>query len=306
MPARPNFACTRLVLLLTTLLLVAATAGPAPLGRTAVEHSARLVATEGQIRPATPELLVPQASGVRPASPPDADGPDAAGLAPDPDSPAPEAAEAAPPPPSDPPAPRVIPRTKWDPKGKCSRERGSRTAPSRIHLHHTHLPVVEVPGHVGRAMRKICASHGRRGFTDVGYHYAVDPFGRVWQGRGPLPENLHARVPEGAHAQGFNEGSIGVVLIGDFDLAPPTPEAMAATTELLAFLAGHFDLDPQATVGTKSTGGPSTRFSKGTHVHLPAIVGHRDTGKNTACPGEHLYALLPQLRQDVAARLAAH
>lgn len=204
-----------------------------------------------------------------------------------------------------PAAPDVVPRGTWDPAGTCPVGRGERTQPRRIHLHHTHLPVVGAPDEVPGAMQAICRTHRRRGFDDLGYHYAVDPFGTIWQGRGPLPEDLRRRVRTGAHAQGFNDGSIGVVLIGDFDVAPPTPEALAATEELLAFLAGHFDMDPQATVTARSTGGPSTRFAEGARVDLPAIAGHRDTGRDTACPGAHLYALLPQLRERVAARLAA-
>jgi len=35
-----------------------------------------------------------------------------------------------------------------------------------------------------------------------------------------------------------------------------------------------------------------------------AIVGHRDYVSTTVCPGDVLYARLPELRQKVAARLS--
>lgn len=206
--------------------------------------------------------------------------------------------------PAGPAAPAIVPRTEWDPNGLCPVSDGSASAPERIHLHHTHIPVVERPEEVAGAMQSICRAHRERGFSEVGYHYAVDPFGRVWQARGPLPGDADGDVREGAHAQGFNEGSVGVVLIGDFDVAPPTAEALEATTDLLAWLSGRYDLDPTTTLGAVSTGGPATRFPEGTEVELHTIAGHRDTGSGTSCPGEHLYRLLPDIRASVAERLA--
>lgn len=201
-------------------------------------------------------------------------------------------------------APTIVPRSKWDPAGDCPFVGGSRSTPERVQLHHTHIPVVNAPDETPAALQSICRSHRDR-FADFGYHYAIDPYGRIWQGRGPMPEDMGGAVREGAHAQGFNERSMGVALIGDFDEAPPSPEAIQATVELLAFLADTYDMDPGSTVGTESTGGSATRFPEGTHVELPAIAGHRDTGSNTSCPGEHLYELLPELRRAVAERLAA-
>lgn len=197
--------------------------------------------------------------------------------------------------------PDLVPRSAWDPKGTCPPGGGQPTTPRRIQLHHTHVPVVDRPAEVPEALRSVCRTHRNRGFSDIGYHYAIDPSGTVWQGRGPRLTELGDAVRQGAHAQGFNAQSLGVVLIGDFDAAPPTPEARRALVELLALLSTHFQLDPTSQVATVSTGGPVTRFAEGVEVELPAIAGHRDTGSGTACPGEHLYALLPEIRSEVAA-----
>lgn len=201
-----------------------------------------------------------------------------------------------------PPVPEVVPRTDWD-DGACTIDPGRRSRPERVHLHHTHLPTVAHPREVPEALRSICASHRDRGFGGIGYHYAVDPFGRIWQGRAQLPGRLPERVLHGAHAQGFNHRSLGVVLIGDHDVAPPSTEATIALESLLAFLAWRYDMHPDDTVRVRSTGGGATRFEEGEAVHLPVLCGHRDTGTNTACPGEHLYARLPQLRVGVIRRL---
>ena len=202
-----------------------------------------------------------------------------------------------------PPVPDVVARTTWDPDGTCRIERGPRTRPARIHVHHTHEPVVAAPDEVPGALRSICQSHMERDFGGIGYHYAVDPFGQAWQARGPLPPELPERVRNGAHAQGFNDNSIGIVLIGDFEKRPPTTEAYLALEQLAAYLAWRYDIDPHATVRARSTGGPVTRYDEGQRVELPTICGHRDTGAGTACPGEQLYARLPRLRDGVVRRL---
>lgn len=201
-----------------------------------------------------------------------------------------------------PPVPEVIPRASWD-DGNCTLDPGRRSRPERIHLHHTHAPTVAHPREVPAALRSICASHRDRGFGGIGYHYAVDPFGGIWQGRAPLPAELPERVLHGAHAQGFNHRSLGVVLIGDHDVAPPSTEATIALESLLAFLAWRYDLHPDDTVRARSTGGSATRYAEGVTARLSVICGHRDTGSSTACPGEHLYARLPRLRDGVIRRM---
>ena len=202
-----------------------------------------------------------------------------------------------------PPVPDVVPRDRWDTAGGCRIEPGARTRPARIHVHHTHEPVVQAPDEVPGALQSICRSHIERDFGGIGYHYAVDPFGGTWQARGPVPPDLPERVRNGAHAQGFNDNSIGIVLIGDFEERPPTTEAFLALEQLAAHLAWRYDIDPHATVRARSTGGPVTRYDTGQRVELPTICGHRDTGAGTACPGEQLYARLPRLRDGVVRRL---
>lgn len=202
-----------------------------------------------------------------------------------------------------PPVPDVVARSTWDPEGTCKIDPGPRTRPARIHVHHTFEPVVLRPEDVPEALRSICEFHTERHFGGIGYHYAVDPFGRTWQARGPLPPDLPERMQNGAHAQGFNNNSIGVVLIGDFEHTPPTPEAYIALEALVAYLAWRYDIDPHAKVGARSTGGSATRYAAGERVELPAICGHRETGAGTVCPGAQLHARLPRLRDGALRRL---
>lgn len=84
-----------------------------------------------------------------------------------------------------------------------------------------------------------------RGWADVGYHFMIDKDGTIYEGR-----DLTAR---GAHTAGFNTGSAGICLLGDFRFEAPSQEqldaALALTrwlVELLSptHLAGHKQFNP--------------------------------------------------------------
>jgi hypothetical protein len=131
------------------------------------------------------------------------------------------------------------------------------------------------------------------GWNDIGYNFLVDRFGTVYEGRGGGVE----RNVVGAHAQGFNFGTVGVALIGSFNSATPTAAQQKALVDLLAWRLDVAHLDPSSTVGY--TSGGNYKFRAGRVVTLRAISGHRDTGP-TECPGSRAYALLPLLIHRVA------
>jgi N-acetylmuramoyl-L-alanine amidase len=123
------------------------------------------------------------------------------------------------------------------------------------------------------------------GWNDIGYNFLVDKYGQVFEGRyGGMQRNV-----VGAHAEGFNTGSVGVALLGTYDSVDPSP---AATTSLEHLIAWRLDLahvDPVSTLTYISGGNP--RFPAGVPVFLRAVSGHRDTGF-TSCPGNALYRRL--------------
>ncbi len=132
------------------------------------------------------------------------------------------------------------------------------------------------------------------GWNDIGYNALVDRFGTVYEGRyGGLDRNV-----VGAHAKGFNTGSFGIAVMGDFRTVDPPPAAVDALVRTLAWRLDLGHVDPLGTLNAISSG--NERFDEGIPVFLRAISGHRDTGL-TECPGQRLYAMIPSIAQRVAA-----
>jgi len=131
------------------------------------------------------------------------------------------------------------------------------------------------------------------GWNDIGYNYLVDKYGRIFEGRGGgLIQNVI-----GAHAQGFNTGSVGVAVLGTYGSGRISTAARNALQRLLAWRldAGH--VDPVSLVDFTSYG--NDRFPAGRKVRLRAVSGHRDTGY-TSCPGTALYGQLGSIASNVS------
>lgn len=140
----------------------------------------------------------------------------------------------------------------------------------------------------------------RRGWGDLGYNFIVDYAGAVYEGRfsgergegDPVGVDAGGRAVAAAHTGGFNAGTIGIAVLGDFSDSPIRPEARNALVALLAWAAATAGLDPEGS-------GSYVNPLNGSRASLPNIAGHRDIA-DTDCPGERLYADLPRLRAEVA------
>lgn len=128
-----------------------------------------------------------------------------------------------------------------------------------------------------------------QGWTDLGYNFVVDRFGRPWEGRAGGID----RAVIGAHSQGFNTGSTGVAVIGNFTSADPPPAALDAVSHLLGWKLTHHGVVPDGP--TVMVSGGNDRYPAGTTVWFNNVAGHRDA-KATECPGARLYDRLPQVR----------
>jgi hypothetical protein len=143
-----------------------------------------------------------------------------------------------------------------------------------------------------------------QGWGDIGYNFLIDEAGNLYEGRhtydyasgsSPTEENSLGYGVTGAHAQGYNSGTVGIALLGTLSNQDATPAARSTLERLLAWEADHHGIDPQgASLYTNPVSGTQATF--------PNIAGHRDVAA-TECPGGTFYATLPAIRSDVAAML---
>lgn len=105
-------------------------------------------------------------------------------------------------------------------------------------------------------------------WAGIGYHFVIHKDGYIERGR---PENTL-----GAHALSNNEFTVGICVIGNYDLGVPTNEQIISAEQLMAAICDKYKFEPSDTT----------------------IFGHRDLCP-TACPGKSLYALMPEMIKNV-------
>jgi hypothetical protein len=163
----------------------------------------------------------------------------------------------------------VMPRSAWTRAGVANpRDINPMNGVQRITVHHDGMPPVDLRGQgdVASRLEQIRRAHiGRRDqpFADIGYHYIIDPQGRVWEGR--------STRYQGAHVKDNNENNLGIMVLGHFNHQRPTPQALAALDRFVATQMARHD------------------------VPLGRVKTHQEI-KATECPGYHLQRYMQQTR----------
>jgi hypothetical protein len=195
--------------------------------------------------------------------------------------------------------PRIVARVAWARGHAPPRFPAAYGSVRLAFVHHSETPNGYSPGEVPAILRSIFVFHRYvRGWNDIGYNFAIDAFGTIWEARaGGVDEPVI-----GAQAGGYNLVSSGVVMLGTFIGALPSPAALRSLQQLLAWKLSLHGVPAlgRVTVVVDPAGAGFTRYAPGAHVSLPRVAGHRD-GDTTACPGDALYARLPSIRPHVAA-----
>lgn len=93
-----------------------------------------------------------------------------------------------------------------------------------------------------------------RKWADIGYHYLIGKDGTIYEGR---PVNVR-----GVHVEGYNTGSVGVCLLGNFMEELPTETQLQAARLMIGWLT--------------------------TTLKLSHLAPHRAFNANTLCPGDNL------------------
>jgi hypothetical protein len=193
-------------------------------------------------------------------------------------------------------APQIVPRSGWQADESIRRAAPIYAETLRMaFVHHTAGTNDYTKLQAPAIVRGIEVYHVKgNGWNDIGYNALVDRFGTVYEGRyGGIDRNV-----VGAHAKGFNTGSFGIAVMGNYQSVDPPPAEVDALVRTLAWRLDLAHVDPLSTVSAISSG--NERFNPGIPVLLRAISGHRDTGL-TECPGQRLYVLLPSIAERVAA-----
>lgn len=155
--------------------------------------------------------------------------------------------------------------------------------PVKILVHHTATPnVADTSADAAvRLARGIQNFHmNTRRWPDTGQHFTVSRGGVVLEGRHRSLEFVRVgrQQIEGAHCTGQNLVALGIENEGTYGAANPPQKLWDQLRLLCAYLCRQYRIAPTQ------------------------IFGHRDF-KDTACPGDRLYAALPRLRAEVATLL---
>jgi hypothetical protein len=193
-------------------------------------------------------------------------------------------------------SPAIVPRAGWGADEEIVRMKPTFAPAVRLLVvHHTAGSNAYTPAQSAAIVRGIEVYHVRgNGWNDIGYNYLIDRFGTVYEGRGGGVD----RNVIGAHAEGFNAGTAGIALMGNFSTVLPPKVQRDALVALAAWRLDLAHVDPLSTV--VYTSGGNYKFKAGKLVTLRAISGHRDTGPSE-CPGTGAYRLLPAIAKRVAA-----
>lgn len=171
------------------------------------------------------------------------------------------------------PAPTIISMQAWG--GVAIANPGPAQTITHITLHHqgeTWNPARDPAEYLPKLQ---AWSRQTKHWADIPYHYVIAPDGRIYAAR-----------PEGVAGDTNTEydprGHLLIMLLGNFEEVEPTPQALAATAELMAWSAQRLGLG------------------------VDRIATHKDHSRQTVCPGKNLYRHVQSgwLKRAVQARMA--
>lgn len=100
-----------------------------------------------------------------------------------------------------------------------------------------------------------------RRWPGIGYHYVIDKQGRVYK-------TNHADVIS-YHASGINSISLGVCLVGNFDVEQPPAAQWQALVGLLKDLMAAYGVKPHNVIGHREV--PAPKSCPGRNIDMDAL-----------------------------------
>lgn len=194
-------------------------------------------------------------------------------------------------------APTFITREEWNADTVDSSRLSYAKELKAICIHHTGGSNTYTAAQSPQVVRGMFTYHTKTlGWADLGYNVVVDKYGQIFEGRAG---GLHRNVA-GAHARGFNTGSCGISVMGDYmDIPVPTAALNAIATVAAWKLASTFTQD---VYGTETWTVTTSNVKRNGTFSMPHLFAHRDVNY-TDCPGDTYYGQLPELRSLVQQKL---
>lgn len=179
--------------------------------------------------------------------------------------------------------PTIYTRAQWKARPPRRPATVRNRPPDHIIVHHTATSNSSdlSLAHAFALSRTIQTIHmNNNGWDDTGQQLTISRGGFVMEGRNRSLTAIRAdHLAVGAQVLHHNDHTIGIENEGTYTSKAVPGRLWNSLLEVCVWLCQEYDLDPSE-----------------------AIVGHRDYN-NTACPGDKLYARLPELRRAVAERL---
>ncbi|WP_422115335.1 N-acetylmuramoyl-L-alanine amidase [Brachybacterium sp. UNK5269] len=191
-------------------------------------------------------------------------------------------------------APAFVTRAAWRADESLVRGTSAKNALKAVVLHHTAGTNNYSSSQSAQIVRGILTYHTTTlGWADLGYNVLVDKYGQIFEGRSG---GLHRNIT-GAHSLGFNSGSFGISVMGNYSSTSLPSAARTAVARLVAWkLLSTFQTSVGGDVSWQVTTS-GTRHTVGSTVSLPRMMGHRDVNF-TECPGARIYSQFGNIRSE--------
>lgn len=111
----------------------------------------------------------------------------------------------------------IIPRSAWSRGGPNLATIDPMNGVKLITFHHSGDPkpfLTADYAQTAQHLEYVREYHRSRNFQDIGYHFAIDRAGRVWQ--------LRSLAYQGQHVRYNNEHNVGIVVLGNFEMQSMT------------------------------------------------------------------------------------
>lgn len=188
--------------------------------------------------------------------------------------------------------PPIIPVSNWRQGLTPPAYTPSKTTTEHIIVHHAATSNSDTDPF--QTVRNIYVQHTQvNGWSDIGYNFLIGRDGTIFQGRDSKGLFDYDYVV-GAHMCGRNNGTMGICLLGNYIAEKPTEAALKSLQKLIAWKSEKDKIDIFGSslhpIGPANSGIPDSELNH--------VAGHREGCKSgyTECPGETLFALLPQIK----------